>query len=184
MDSSSSTGRGRSQWGNATVNGTGQASSSQSTLDRHVGAAAETMNDAAALQLEADAAIKAAPVDLTATPPAAAGPSTDDIAAGYSMLAGAALGTLCEAACPAWEITDEEKNDFAGALGKACALWFPGEIPEKWVALIVVAGVGSKIVTARRDPATGGLLPRFRKPRTIEQPKNNAPAADPHAPLN
>lgn len=181
-----STGRGRSSTGTSSLNGTGTGTST-SGADTLVGTMADaykTVNDAAALQLEADSAIAAAPVDLSGAPPAAAGPSTDDMAAGYSMLAGAALGTVCEMTCPAWEITDDEKNNFAAALGKACALWFPGDIPEKWIALIVVAGVGSKIVAARRDPATGGFMPRFRKPRTIEQPKPNAPAPDPHTPLN
>lgn len=187
MDDSTSTGRDRSHAGRATLNGTGRGTgqSGAGSLVGPVAHADQTMNDAAALQLEADAAIAAAPVDLTGAAPAVAGPSPDDMAAGYSMLAGAALGTVCELTCPAWNITDEEKDSFSAALGKACALWFPGDIPEKWVALIVVAGVGSKIVAARRDPATGGLKPRFNKPRTVaEQPKNNAPAPDPHAPLN
>lgn len=186
---STSTGRDRSHAGNGSTNGTGRGTgqSGAGSLDGALAVADQTMNDAAALQLEADAAIAAAPVDLTGTAPAAAGPSSDDMAAGYALLAGAALGTACELTCPAWEITDDEKNDFSAALGKACALWFPGDIPEKWVALIIVAGVGSKIVAARRDPATGGLKPRFKqqRPRTVaEQPKSNAPAPDPHAPLN
>jgi hypothetical protein len=185
-DSTSSTGRHRSHAGRGTVNGTGTSTGSQEKILAGGLRDAHQVNDAAALQLEADAAIAAAPVDLTGAPPAAAAPSSDDMAAGYSMLAGAALGTVCEMACPAWEISNEEKNDFAAALGKACALWFPGDIPEKWVALIVVAGVGSKIVAARRDPATGGLKPRFRTVTVKQTPKPTAPAPapDPHAPLN
>jgi hypothetical protein len=125
------------------------------------------VNDATLLG-EADAAIAAAPVDLTGAPPAPAGPDQADMAAGYAQLAGAALGMSFELACPAWEITNVEKDQFADALGKACALWFPGDIPEKWIALIIVAGVGGRIVAARRDPTTGGLRPRFKQP--IPQP--------------
>lgn len=144
------------------------------------------MSDPAQLQAEADAAIAAAPppADPTAAP-AGTGPSPDDVAAGYAYLANASLGMLADAVCPAWEIQDDEKSKFADALGKACQLWFPDGIPEKWVALIVVAGVGGQIIAKRRDPATGGLLPRFRKPVTVEQrPAATAPAPDPHRPLN
>jgi hypothetical protein len=126
--------------------------------------AVDQVNDATMLQAEADAAIAAAPVDLTGAAPAPAGPDAAQMEAGYAMLAGGVLDMTFEMTCPAWEITDDEKNNFAAALGKACALWFPGDIPEKWVALIVVAGVGGKIVAARRDPVTGGLRPRFRPP--------------------
>jgi hypothetical protein len=182
--SSKTTGRDRSGTGHGTTNGTGHGTgqTGADALAGHVGTAAQTVN-ATALHLEADAALAAAPVDLTGAAPAAAtGPSPDDMAAGYSMLAGATLGTVCEMACPAWEITDDEKNDFAAALGKACALWFPGDIPEKWVALIVVAGVGSKIVAARRDPRTGGLKPRFRTVTIKQPPTSSPPIGDPHAP--
>ncbi len=169
-----STGAGTGRTGHTNGTGTGAGTGQAAALDRGI-RDAHQVNDTAALQLEADAAIAAAPVDAGA-PPAAAGPSIDDMAAGYAQLAGAALGMLTDAACPAWEITKDEKTEFADALGKACALWFPGEIPEKWVALIVVAGVGGRIVAGRRDPATGGMLPRFRKPVTIEQPQATAAA--------
>jgi hypothetical protein len=186
MGNHESTGRGRSTTGAGTLNGTGPGTGAGSEAPL-VGAVrdAHQVTDTAALQAEADAALAAAPID-TGPAPVPAGPSTDDMAAGYAMLAGATLGTLTEMACPAWQITDDEKNKFADALGKACALWFPGEIPEKWVALIVVAGVGAQIVAQRRDPRTGGLKPRFYA-RTIEQPKAPAPAGpapDPHRPLN
>lgn len=118
--------------------------------------------DQVTLQAEADAAIAAAPVDLNGTAPAPAGPDQAAMEAGYAMLAGGVLDMSFEMTCPAWEVTDDEKDKLAAALGKACAIWFPGDIPEKWIALIVVAGVGGKIVAARRDSVTGGLRPRFR----------------------
>ncbi len=133
------------------------------------------MENIAQLEAEANAALAGAPVDPvlnTDAAPAAAGPSQADMEAGYAMLAGAALDMTCEMAVPAWEVTDDEKGKLAAALGKACALWFPGEIPEKYVALLVLAGSVGQIVAARRDPSTGRLKPRYRT-ITIEQ----APAA-------
>jgi hypothetical protein len=161
--SSTNAGRDRPSTGNGTGAGdtSGTGPTGAAALDGHMGAADQVVNDAA-LQLELDAAIAAAPVDLTGAPPAAAGPDPADMEAGYAELAGAALGMTFELTCPAWEITDDEKDKFAVALGKACALWFPGDIPEKWIALIIVAGVGGRIVAARRDPLTGGFKPRFK----------------------
>ena len=160
--SSKTTGGDRTRTGN----GTGQADTSTGagpTLDGRMGGADQVI-DATTLQAEADAAIAAAPVDLTGAAPAPAGPNAAEMEAGYAMLVGGVLDMSFEMACPAWEIQDDEKDKLAAALGKACALWFPNDIPEKWIALIVVAGVGGKIVAARRDPVTGGLRPRFRPP--------------------
>lgn len=189
MGNAATTGAGTGRTGQ--VNGAGTGTSTGRTGEKAalVGNLrdADQVSDPAALQAEADAAIAAAPIDQAAPgAPASTGPTTDDMAAGYAQLAGAALGMITDAACPAWEINDDEKNKFADALGRACALWFPGEIPEKWVALIVVAGVGGQIVTKRRDPATGGFLPRFRKPVTVDQARPVAAGAapDPHRPLN
>lgn len=173
--------------GSGTGGGTGRTGETPVMVDRGIGDAHQV--NAAALQMEADAALASAPVEPVIDPatgaPAPTGPSIDDMAAGYAELGSAALDMLTEAACPAWEITDDEKNKFSGALGRACALWFPNDIPEKWIALIVLAGVGGRIVASRRDPATGGFIPRFRKPVTVEQrPAPAGPAPDPHRPLN
>jgi len=115
------------------------------------------------LEAEANQAIAAAPQLDPALPPVQAGPSIDQMGAGYAALAEAVLGGTFEVIAPAWAVTDPEKSKLAKALGTAVALWFPGEIPEKWVALIVVAGAGFEIVAARRDPATGKLAPRFHE---------------------
>jgi hypothetical protein len=77
---------------------------------------------------------------------------------------------VCEAAVPAWEVTDDEKGKLGKALGTACALWFPGDIPPKFIALIVVAGVTGEIIASRRDPDTGKLKPRYRPPPVKEAP--------------
>ncbi len=124
------------------------------------------------LAAEAAAAMATAPV-MPEIPGTAAVPATPDPAtmeAGYAAIGEAVLGAACNAMCPAWDVTDAEKSKLAGALAHAMQLWFPGEIPEKYVALIVVAGVGFEIVSARRDPATGGLKPRFHAaPASAEQ---------------
>lgn len=119
------------------------------------------------LQAEIDSAVAMAPAppDPGAVP---VGPSVEDMGAGYSMIAVAVLDTACELTVPAWEVTTDEKNKLADAIGNACALWFPGEIPPKWAALIVLAGAAGQIAMARRDPGTGGLKPRFR-PIVVER---------------
>ncbi len=134
---------------------------------------------------EADVAMLDAPVDPVLGGPAGpqpTGPSTDDIAKGYAQLGKAALGMVCEAVAPNWEINDSEQSKIADALGRACALWFPEEIPEKWVALIVVVGAIGEVASRRRDPATGRFKPRHKERVVAEQPKKE-PAGDPHAPL-
>jgi hypothetical protein len=75
-------------------------------------------------------------------------------------------GALCDLAVPAWGVTPEEKTAFGNAIGEAVALWFPGEIPPKYMALVMVGVTGYMIVMKRQDPDTGRL-----KPRRIEPPK-------------
>jgi hypothetical protein len=130
--------------------------------------------DTSTLEAEANAAIAGAPALDPALQPVQAGPSVADMGAGYAALAEAVLGGTFEVVAPAWAVTEPEKSKLAKALGVAVALWFPGEIPEKWVALIVVAGAGFEIVAARRDPATGKLKPRFH-----EKPKEGSDDAQP-----
>lgn len=146
--------------------GTGEGPAVVGIADDHQVAPEITVTDTNTPQLmaEADAAILMAPEDLMAPGgvPAPAGPDLAAMEAGYAMLAGGVLDMTFEMVAPAWEVKDDEKDKLAEALGKACALWFPGDIPEKWIALIVVAGVGGKIIAARRDPITGQLKPRFR----------------------
>lgn len=133
-----------------------------------------TDTSTAQLQAEADAAIMMAPEDLMApgAVPAPAGPSQADIEAGYAVLTGAALDMAFDMAAPAWEVTNDEKGKLAAAVGKAATLWFPDGIPEKWIALIVVAGVGAQIVGNRRDPVTGKLKPRYFPPKEQAAPQS------------
>jgi hypothetical protein len=116
----------------------------------------------AVLEAEAAAAIATAPVEPAAPGmPVETGPTPADIEAGYRLIGDAILGATFNTVCPAWQVTEQEKGKLAGALAHAAQLWFPEAIPEKWVALIVVAGVGFEIIGARRDPNTGLLAPRF-----------------------
>lgn len=127
------------------------------------------MNDTstAQLQAEADAAILLAPEDviIPGAGPAQAGPDQAAMEEGYAMIAGGVLDMTFGMVAPAWEVTDSEKSKLSIALGKACALWFPGDIPPKWIALIVVVGACGEIVATRRDPDTGRLKPRFYPPK-------------------
>ena len=90
---------------------------------------------------------------------------------------GALLDSTCEAVIPAWRVTPEEKGRMGAALSRALVLWFPYEIPEKWVALVVIAGVGLEIAAKRKDPQTGKYLPRhFAKPPKPTGDADSAPA--------
>ncbi len=145
--------------------------------------------DPAQLEAEAAAAMATAPVEpeIPAAPGMpAAGPSPADIEAGYRLIGDQILKAGADAICPAWSIEPQERGELAEALAHACALWFPLEIPEKWVALIVLAGVGFRVVERRRDPNTGKLRPmRFARAAPADAPaKPVAPPPDPHAPIN
>jgi hypothetical protein len=84
----------------------------------------------------------------------------ENAAEGYKILAFAIVGQGAELFVPNWHVTTTEKTDLADALVQALMLWFPdGLIPPKYMALLVVFGIGAKIAFARRDDS-GALLPR------------------------
>lgn len=103
------------------------------------------------------------------------GPSEADVLAGYRMISFAIVDRGFEIGAPAWAVTNEEKTRLADAMAQALVLWFPDQpIPPKYLALLVLAGVGLEIVAARKDPLTGQL-----KPRTHAKPapaKESAPS--------
>jgi hypothetical protein len=62
---------------------------------------------------------------------------------------------------PNWGITPAESKELGEAAAVAMAAWFPdGVIPIKYVVLLNLAGSAYAIAEKRRDPATGGYLPR------------------------
>lgn len=120
----------------------------------------------AALEAEAIAATATAPIDsLEAPGPAAqagppAGPSDEQVIEGYTLICGELVDLGANALVPAWKVTQAESGKLAGAMARAFVLWFPDLIiPPKYLALLTVAGVCFEIAQARRDPATGQLLP-------------------------
>ena len=120
--------------------------------------AAETEQVAA--EATQDAAAAAADLPPTAADEAAA-VQIANAEEGYKILALAVVGQGYELFAPAWHVTPLEKSDMSDALVAALLLWFPdGLIPPKYMALLVIAGIGAKIAIARRDPVTGLLAPR------------------------
>ena len=122
----------------------------------------------ASLEAEARAAIAGAPLDLsgaeatgpTGPSPAPSQPRPEEIEAGYTMICGEVIDLAAGALVPAWRITPAESGKLSGACARALMLWFPDMIiPPKYLALVVIAGVGFEIAQARKDPATGRYLP-------------------------
>ena len=139
------------------------------------------MHTAQDLEREALAAVASAPIAETVTdqvgdgiaPPAAAGPSEAEVLAGYEMVCTELISSGADALLPAWRITPPEVSKLSTACSKALMLWFPDMIiPPKYMALLVVAGVGFEIAQARKDPSTGRYHPARvpdRAPETIDQ---------------
>jgi hypothetical protein len=126
------------------------------------------------LEREALAAVAGAPLDQVGEvlPPEvlAAGPTEAEILAGYEMVCTELLDQGCTAIVPAWQVTPHEVGRLSTACSKALLLWFPDMIiPPKYMALLVIAGVGFEIAKARRDPDTG----RYRPARLPEPAGKN-----------
>jgi hypothetical protein len=191
--STGDTGAGRSEISGTNTESTGERTGTQAPLTvAHIdrltpeNTVEDTQGAPAQLVHEANAAMLDAPLDPVMGAdgaPAPAGPSAEDMAKGYAMLGKAALGVICEATVPNWEVNDIEQSKIADALGAACALWFPDEVPPKYAALIVLAGAIGQVAISRRDPATGAFIPRHKIRTVAEQPKAE-PAPDQHAPIN
>lgn len=98
----------------------------------------------------------------------------------YEPVVGMVLGTVAATQFPAWRITDDERKQLTAAASAALAHWWPdGNIPPKYLSLVMVVYVGYTIVEARRDPATGELAPRRidTAPRSAAPGRAAAPAA-------
>jgi len=175
--------RGRFQKREPANGGAGEASGAGErfvTLERHPGDIAAVASPAgpgvnpvfdadtpASLEAEASAATAGAPVDLEAPAPGAAGalagppagPTEDQIRAGYKLLCGELVDLGAVSLVPAWRVTPAESGKLAGAMAEALLLWFPDNIiPPKYLALLTVAGVAFEIAQARRD-SNGRYLP-------------------------
>lgn len=138
------------------------------------------MESIADLEREALAVAAAAPVDPAPAPGAVpvsapiAGPTEEEVFAGYDMICTELIDSGCTALLPAWQVSPPEVSKLSAVCAKALMLWFPDMIiPPKYLALLTIAGVGFEIAQARKDPATGryrpGRLPE-RAPQTLDQP--------------
>jgi hypothetical protein len=114
-------------------------------------------------------------------PAGVAGPSDAEVLAGYEMVCTQLIDSGCTAIIPAWRVTPLEVSKLSTACSKALMLWFPDMIiPPKYMALLVIVGVGFEIAQARKDPSTGRYRPAQlpdRAPDTIDgTPATNAAA--------
>lgn len=118
------------------------------------------------------------------TAPGVTGPSEAEVLAGYEMVCTELIDQGCTAVVPAWKVTPHEVGRLSTACSKALMLWFPDMIiPPKYMAILVIAGVGFDIAKARRDPSTGRYPPARvpeRAPDTIDGTPANSGAAPAH----
>lgn len=133
-------------------------------------------------QLQSEAAQLAGEFPQAPTPDAAAEPAAPavnaDAAKGYEILAMALVGQGAAVFVPAWEVTEPEVRDLSNAIVEALLLWFPdGVLPAKYIAVLAVVGVGTRIAMARRDPSTGGFKPtKYAKPAATKSADPDKPA--------
>jgi hypothetical protein len=145
--------------------------------------------DQAALEREA------AGIDLGAPPPDPAQPGADagatagaageggpelspeeaaQRAAGAEPLLHGLIELLHTNLAPNWKLDPAKQAALARSASVALVLWFPHEIPPKYVALIGVAAATWAVVQDNKNPLTGELQPRFA-PQTAPP---GAPDAD------
>lgn len=119
-------------------------------------------SEAAAVELPPESPAPGAAQEAPASDPAAVGlRSIEQAQREYEPVVGMVLGTVAATQFPAWRITDDERKQLTAAASAALAHWWPdGNIPPKYLSLVMVVYVGYTIVEARRDPATGELAPR------------------------
>lgn len=142
--------------------------------------------DPKSLELEADAVAleHPAPPVVDASVEAPGDPvgqaSPEQVLQGYKLLTSAVTDRVADTFMPAWQLTPGERGSFADACANALLLWFPDQIlPPKYMALLVVAGVGLEIAQKRRDPRTGDFLPmQHAKPDKRSLETAAAPAAE------
>ena len=119
----------------------------------------EAVNIAAVAPVEASEPVPAGP-GLGPVPAPIAGPTEEEILAGYNMVCGELIDSGCNALLPAWQVKPAEVSKLSTACSKALMLWFPDMIiPPKYLALLTIAGVAFEIAQARKDPNTGAYLP-------------------------
>lgn len=142
--------------------------------------------DPQSLELEADAVAlehPAPPVVDASTPgaqPVEQAFSPEQTLQGYKLLTSAITDRVADTFMPRWQISPSERGSFADACANALLLWFPDQIlPPKYMALLVVAGVGLEIAQKRRDPRTGEFMPmQHAKPEKRPIEPAAAPAAE------
>lgn len=148
----------------------------------------EVRVDEASLTAEADAVAQefapaAAPADSSSSTvqvdsAGARAATPEEVEQGYKLISFAVIERGAAVLAPAWNITADENDRMSTALARALVLWFPDQpIPPKYLALLVIAGTAADIVSARKDPATGKLRPRFHEQRKSDSQASATAAA-------
>jgi hypothetical protein len=123
-------------------------------------------------------AAEASAIDLGAPPPSGdqvdagagqAGAAPDgepsperiaELAAGAEPLVHGLVDLLHSNLAPNWRLVPEKHAALAKSGALALALWFPHELPPKYVALVAVAGCVWAVAQDNKNPVTGEYQPR------------------------
>lgn len=99
-----------------------------------------------------------------------------ELAAGVEPFVHGLVDVLHANLAPNWRIAPEKQTALAKSGALALALWFPHELPPKYLALMAVAGCAWSIAQDNRNPQTGAYQPRYA-PQTSSNAGNAAAAS-------
>lgn len=131
--------------------------------------------EAAAIPVPDDAPAPGAP-DQPAAPgvelePGAPAPSA------WAPVTPSIVALLDKLACPAWELTADEKNELAESLAPVLDQVFPGGLgSERWAPYVRLVFVAAGITLARYDAERGKFRP-LRKSRAASSSSSSTPPA-------
>lgn len=152
------------------MTGKNEVSIDQAALERE--AAAVDLGEPPPVEGAAPGVDQGAPGEAGQAEPDAA--RIAELAAGAEPFLHGVVAMLHASTAPAWHLDPAKHAALAKSGAYALALWFPHELPPKYVALVGVAGVAWSIAQDNRDPRTGAY-----KPRHVTKPSSDAgdPAA-------
>jgi len=135
------------------------------------------------LAAELAAAEAAIPADPTLPPPPGTPeppPAAAVDSASCSDLTPGLVEIIAATVLPAWNLTEDEKREFSGALGECLDQLFPGGLSGKYACWLRLVACSAVIVVSRAS-ANGGKLPRIgprlEKPEKAEAvPAETGPA--------
>ncbi len=87
------------------------------------------------------------------------------------------VGVLHANLAPNWRVEPDKQAALAKSGALALALWFPHEIPPKYLALLAVGGCVWAIAQDNRNSTTGKFQPRYAPQSAPSSDAGNAAAA-------